>query len=416
MPHTISDVLVLLSHDRERPISAIEAELRERLSGVPGVGSTITTPLGMRMDEGLGGTPADISVRIFGEDLDTLARLAADLRERLEGVPGLADLRAEEITGAPQLRVEVDRAATARAGLTPGEVVEAVRIGLVGEQVAELRIGQRRYGLVVRLRDHRRGDPAALQAMRVDGHDGARIPLGKLATITRTIGPSSIRRESGSRRIAVEMSVVGRDLGGAAGAVEEVVRGMALPSGYFYDVGGRAESQARAAGAMLRAVGLAVVGVAALLVLALGSVREAASILAALPAALVGGVVALWLAGETWNVSSMVGLIGLSGIAVQNGLVLISQIRTIQAGGVPAREAIREASLGRVRPKLMTAGTAILGLLPILLLDLRGTEIERPLAVVMIGGLLTSTAFTLFVLPAVCMRFGPASGAYLPRP
>lgn len=208
----------------------------------------------------------------------------------------------------------------------------------------------------------------------------------------------------------VEMSVVGRDLGGAAGAVEEIVRGMALPSGYFYDVVGRAEGQARAAGAMLRAVGLAVVGVAALLVLALGSAREAASILVALPVALVGGVLALWLAGETWNVSSMVGLIGLSGIAVQNGLVLISQIRAARAAGMGAREAIREASLGRVRPKLMTAGTAILGLLPILLLDLRGTEIERPLAVVMIGGLLSSTVFTLFVLPAVCLWAEPRAG------
>ena len=412
MPHTISDVLVLLSPERRRSVGEIEAELRERLEAVPGVGATITTPLGMRMDEGLGGTPADISVRIFGVDLDALSRLGAELRERLEAVPGLADLRVEEITGAPQIQVEVDRGAVARAGLTPGEVVDAVRIGLVGEQVAELRIGQRRYGLVVRLPDHWRGDPAALQAVRVDGHDGARIPLGKLATIARVVGPASIKREAGSRRIAVEMSVVGRDLGSAAAEVEEVSRGLSLPTGYFYDVGGRAESQARAAGAMARAVGLAVVGVGVLLVLALGSAREAASILAALPVALVGGVVGLWLAGETWNVSSMVGLIGLSGIAVQNGLVLLSQIRAMQGEGTEARAAIREASLGRVRPKLMTAGTAILGLLPILLLDLRGTEIERPLAVVMIGGLVSSTAFTLFVLPAVCLSL---SGRSPPR-
>lgn len=412
MPHTISDVLVLLKAERERPLEEIEAEVRERLEAVPGVGATVTTPLGMRIDEGLGGTPADVSIRVFGTDLDGLARLGAEVRERVEGIEGLTDLRVEELTGLPQVRVAVDRAAAARVGLTPGDVVQALRVGLVGETVSEVRVGQRRYDLVVRLPDERRGDMGALRALLVDGHDGTRIPLGKLATIEQTVGPGTIKREAGSRRIAVEGSVVGRDLGTVADEVEARLADLELPTGSFIDVGGRVESQERASAALLSAVAIAVAGVFVLLLLALGSPWEAATILFTLPVALVGGVVALWVTGETWNVSSMVGIIGLFGIAVQNGLVLVSQVRGLRAEGLDPLASLREASLGRVRPKLMTAGTAILGLLPILVLDLRGTEIERPLAVVMTGGLLTSTLFTLVALPAV---YRLAEGWFAPK-
>jgi len=401
MPHTVSDVLVLLKSDRDRPLDEIEDDLRERLEQVPGVGASITTPLGMRIDEGLGGTPADVSVRIFGTDLDELARLGDEVRERLETVPGLTDLRAEELTGLPQVRVDIDRAAAARVGLNPGDVVEALRVGLVGETAAEVRLGQRRYDLVVKLQDHHRGDIQAIRTLLVDGHDGTRIPLGKLANIEQTVGPGAIKREAGSRRIAVEGAVVGRDLGSVATDVRARLAELDLPTGYFTDVGGRVESQERATAALVSAVGIAVAGVFVLLLLALGSAWEAGTILATLPVALVGGVVALAVTGETWNVSSMVGLIGLFGIAVQNGLVLVAQVRGLREAGLDRMASLREASLGRLRPKLMTAGTAILGLLPILVLDLHGTEIERPLAIVMTGGLLTSTAFTLVALPAV---------------
>lgn len=400
MPHTVSDVLVLLSPDRARSIDAIEDDVRDRLGHVLGVGSAITTPLGMRIDEGLGGTPADISVRVFGADLDVLSRLAEEVEARLSGIPGIEDLRAEALTGLPQVRVDVDRAAAARVGLTPGDVVDALRIGLVGETVSEVRVGQRRYDLVVKLRPDRRSDVEGIRALLVDGHDGTRIPLGKLATILSTTGPGAIKREAGSRRIAVEMAVVGRDLGSAADDVRAALADLERPAGYFWDVGGRVESQARASDALSGAIGLALVAVLVLLYLALDSVRETLVILATLPLALVGGVVGLVLFGETWNVSSMVGLIGLFGIAVQNGLVLVSQIRALRAEGLDLPRAVREASLGRVRPKLMTAGTAILGLMPMLVLRLHGTEIERPLAVVMVCGLVSSTLFTLLVLPA----------------
>jgi len=196
--------------------------------------------------------------------------------------------------------------------------------------------------------------------------------------------------------------VVGRDLGSTAGDIRRVLaERLELPTGYFLDVGGRVESQARAARALTVAIAVALLAVIVLLYLALGSAAEVAVIVATLPTAFVGAIVALLLAGETWNVASLVGLIGLFGIAVQNGLVLVTQTRGLVAEGRPFPDALREASIGRVRPKLMTAGTAILGLLPLLLLRLHGTEIERPLAVVMVGGLVTSTLFTLLALPSV---------------
>jgi cobalt-zinc-cadmium resistance protein CzcA len=405
MPHTLSDVLVVLKPDRTRSLEELEADMREQLKGVPGIAVLFTTPLGMRIDEGLGGTPADIAVRIFGPDLDELSRLAEQAEALIRGVDGLTDLRAEQLTGLPQLQIAVNREATARVGLAPGDVIRAVRIGLVGEEGSQIWIGQRRFDLVVRLRDDRRDTFDAIRTLLIDGHDGTRIPLGQLADVTQTFGPAAIRREAGTRRVAVEATVSGRDLGSTASEVRRILTDeLELPSGYFFDLGGRVESQARASRALSLAIGTALFGVFVLLLVALGSAVEAGMILGTVPIAFVGGILALLLAGETWNVSSLVGLIGLFGIAVQNSLVLVTQTRGLLAEGRSLPAAVREASIGRVRPKLMTAGTATLGLLPMLVLNLHGTEIERPLAVVMIGGLVTSTLFTLLVLPTFYLQ------------
>jgi len=400
MPHTLSDVLVVLKPHRTRSLEELETDMREQLEGLPGIAVLFTTPLGMRIDEGLGGTPADLSVRIFGPDLDELARLAEQAEALIKDVEGLADLRTEQLTGLPQLQIAVNREATARVGLAPGDVVRAVRIGLVGEEGPQIWVGQRRFDVVVRLRDDRRDTFDAIRTLLVDGHDGTRIPLGQLADVTQTFGPAAIRREAGTRRIAVEASVSGRDLGSTASDVRRILTDrLTLPAGYFFDLGGRVESQARASRALTLAIGAALFGVFILLLVALGSAVEAGMILGTVPIAFVGGILALLAAGETWNVSSLVGLIGLFGIAVQNSLVLVTQTRGLLAEGRTLPDAVREASIGRVRPKLMTAATATLGLLPLLALRLHGTEIERPLAVVMIGGLTTSTLFTLLVLP-----------------
>jgi heavy metal efflux system protein len=402
MPHTTSDVLVVLKEERSRTLDELEDAMRDRLKDVPGVTVLFTTPLGMRIDEGLGGTPADISVRIFGPDLGDLTRLAERARQLMGGVRGVSDLRVEQVSGLPQLRITVDRSATARVGLSPGDVIRAIRIALVGEKESEIWIGQRRFDLVVRLPDERRNDINAIRSLFIDSHEGMRIPLGQLASIEQAFGPGAIRREAGSRRVAVEASATGRDLGGVATDIQQTLqRELQLPQGYFFNVGGRVESQARASRSLLTAIALALFAVVLLLYFALDSFTEAAVILVTIPVAFVGGIAGLLLAGETWNVSSLVGLIGLFGIAVQNSLVLVTQTRGLCAEGRELFDAVREASLGRVRPKLMTAATAILGLLPLLVLRLHGTEIERPLAIVMIGGLVSSTLFTLLVLPTL---------------
>jgi cobalt-zinc-cadmium resistance protein CzcA len=333
----------------------------------------------------------------------------AELAERAEGlirdIDGIADLRTEQLTGLPQIQIAVDRQATARIGLAPGDVIRAIRIGLVGEEQSEIWKGQRRYDLVVRLREDRRASVEAIRELLIDGHDGTRIPLGQLAAITQTFGPAAIRREAGMRRIAVEASVSGRDLGSTAREVRaRLADKLALPSGYFFDLGGRVENQARASRALTVAIAAALFAILVLLYIALGSAMEAGLILTTVPTAFVGGILALLAAGETWNVSSLVGLIGLFGIAVQNSLVLVTQTRGLLAEGGTLRAALRETSIGRVRPTLMTAASATLALLPLLILRLHGTEIERPLAVVMIGGLVTSTIFTLFVLPVFYLQ------------
>lgn len=400
MPHTVSDVLIVLKKKRGRSLEALEHDMREAVEKVPGVSAAFTTPLGMRIDEGLGGSPADIAVRIFGPDPDELAKYADRATDIMGDVMGIADLRAEKLTGLPQLKVTLDRAAVARVGLTPGDVIEAIQIGMAGEVVSEVWVGQKRFELVVRLQADHRSDVRAIGALLVDGHDGSRIPLDKLATIEPTFGLGAVKREANSRRIAIEASVSGRDLGSTAKDVhEQLAANLKLPPGYFFDVGGKVASQARAARALRIAIGVALLAVFLLLYLALGTAWETLVILATIPSAFVGSIVALIISGGTWNVSSLVGLIGLFGIAVQNGLVLVSQTRSLLAESKPFAEAVREASIGRVRPKIMTAATAILGLLPILVLNLHGTEIERPLAVVMIGGLVTSTLFTLLALP-----------------
>ena len=239
MPHTLSDVLVVLKPERARSLAEIESNMRERLEGMPGVAVLFTTPLGMRIDEGLGGTPADLSVRIFGPDLDELARLAEQAEGLIRGVNGLADLRAEQLTGLPQLQIAINREATARVGLAPGDVIRAVRVGLVGEEESQIWLGQRRFDLVVRLRDDRRDSLDAIRTLLIDAHDGRKIPLGQLAEISQTFGPAAIRREAGTRRIAVEASVSGRDLGSTASEVRQILANrLQLPAGYFFDLGG----------------------------------------------------------------------------------------------------------------------------------------------------------------------------------
>ena len=246
MPHVVSDVLVVLKPERSGDLESLEGEMREALESVPGVSILFTTPLGMRIDEGLGGTPADLSVRVFGPDLNELARLGSQAQRVMADIEGIEDLRVEAVTGLPQLRVSIDRNAVARAGLTPGDVVRALRIGLVGEEASEVWIGQRRYDLVVRLADSARNSVAAIRNLRLEAHDGTRVPIDQVARIEEVLAPGTIRREGGNRRVAVEASVAGRDLGSAAADVRERLASAAAVAGRVLRGGRRTR---RAAGA-----------------------------------------------------------------------------------------------------------------------------------------------------------------------
>ena len=402
MQHTASDLLVVLKSDARRRGDALADAMRGSLASVPGIRSSFTTPLGMRIDEGIAGTPADLSVKLFGSDLDTLHSIATRVEEILGTVPGIADVRADSSGAVSQLRVSIDREACARLGVEVSDVARAVSVLLVGETVSEAWVGTRRYDVVVRLAPEARRDLLALRRLRVDTEHGKTVPLEEVARIEEAAGPSSIRRESATRRVAVDSTVQGRDLASASAAVRAALDArLRMPAGYFYTLGGRIESQGRAQEALLLAVALAAGAVFVLLYLALDSLVETVVVLGTLPVAFVGGIVALWISGDTWNVSSLVGLIGLFGIAVQNALVLITQTKSLIAHGRSLSAAVAEASVSRVRPKVMTASTAILGLLPLVLFRFHGAELERPLAIVMIGGLVTSTLFTLLALPAL---------------
>ncbi len=401
MPHVLSDVLVQLKPPNERAdTDAVADEIREALEDVPGVAALFTTPLGMRIDEGLGGTPAELSIRVFGPDLNELGRIAQQIAGIATRVQGVTDLRVEQASGVPQLQVRIDRVAAARLGLTAGEVAEGIRVALGGEVVSEFWEGQRNYGIQVRQAEPFRTEIAQIAALPLMSATGQLVPLEQVARIDRRSGPSIIRRENVGRRIAVEASVDDRDLGSTVRELQtRIAAEVPLPGNYYIDFGGQFEQQERAFEALALAIALAVALVFVLLLMALGSLAEVSVILLTLPDAFVGGILALLVTGETLNVSSAVGFIGLFGIAVQNGLVLIAQTRTLVQEGLPFEDALRQASIGRVRPKLMTASCAMLGLLPLVLLPGQGSELERPLAIVMIGGLITSTLFTLLALP-----------------
>ena len=401
MPHVLSDVLVQLKPPQERgDTDAVADEIREALEDVPGVATLFTTPLGMRIDEGLGGTPAELSIRVFGPELPELGRIAQQIATIAARVNGVADLRVEQASGVPQLQVRIDRLAAARLGLTAGEIAEAVRVALGGEVVSEFWQGQRNYGIQVRQAEPFRTDLTQIAALPLMAASGQLVSLEQVAHIDQRSGPSIIRRENVVRRVAVEASVEGRDLGSTVRELQErITAQVQLPSNYYINFGGQFEQQERAFDALALAVALAIGLVFVLLLMALGSMAEVSVILLTLPDAFVGGILALILTGETLNVSSAVGFIGLFGIAVQNGLVLIAQTRSLMHEGLSFDDALRQASIGRVRPKLMTASCAMLGLLPLVLLPGQGGELERPLAIVMIGGLITSTLFTLLALP-----------------
>ena len=413
----LSDIFVVLKPRRQwrKGLTKDElvAEMHAALErGVPGNVFAFTQPIEMRFNELIAGSKSDLAVKIFGDDLDVLAQKAGELAAILAAVPGAADVRAEQTAGLPMIRVRVDRDRIARLGASADEVLAAVEAARSGRVVGSVLEGRRRFDIAVRLEEGIAADPHAYAAVPVGTRDGRLIPLAQAADIDLEEGPAQISREQALRRVSVEANVRGRDLGRfVAEARRAVATRLDLPSGYYVTWGGQFEHLQGATRRLLVAVPLALFLIFALLYAAFGSLRPAALIFLNVPMAATGGIFALLARGMPFSISAGIGFIALFGVAVLNGVVLVSFIRKVQVEqALEAAEAAWQAARIRLRPVLMTALVASLGFLPMALATGPGAEVQKPLATVVIGGLVTSTLLTLLVVPALYRWFSARSG------
>lgn len=384
-----------------KPAEDLMADVRAQIEKIPGVAVSFTQPLQNKIDESMEGTPAPLQVKLFGPDIQTLAQIGTQIEGIMRKTQGVADVKMDQASGIPQVQVQIDRKAAARYGVSVSNVSELVRLAVGGEELTQVWKKQRSYGVFVRFPDDLRGNIESMKNLMVDTPSGSQVPLSQIADVTLSQGPNVIWREAMNRRISIDASIQGRDLGSAVSDIKNALKDVELPADYYVVFGGQFQNQQRAMESLMLASAIALAVVFVLLFLALRSASHAAIILATVPSAFIGGVASLLITGESLNVSSAVGFIALFGIAVQNSLVLLTQTGDFIAEGHSKDKAIRLASVQRLRPKLMTASCAALGLVPILLSRGIGAEIEKPLAIVMVGGLVTSTLFTLLVLPAV---------------
>jgi len=363
----------------------------------------------MRFNELIAGTKSDLAVKVFGDDLDVLAQKGRELAAILAKVPGAADVKVEQTAGLPMVRVRVNRDRIARIGVNVEDVLAAVEAARSGRVVGSVLEGKRRFDIVVRLAEGIAADPHALGGVPVGAPDGRLIPLAQLAEITIEEGPAQISREQIERRIVVETNVRGRDLARfVAEARAAVAAKLRLPSGYYTTWGGQFEHLEAATRRLMVAVPLALFLIFALLYGAFGSLGPALLIFLNVPFATTGGILALLVRGMPFSISAGVGFIALFGVAVLNGVVLVSFARKLQVeSGLGPDEAAREAAMVRLRPVLMTALVASLGFVPMALATGSGAEVQRPLATVVIGGLVSSTLLTLVVVPALYRWFAP---------
>ncbi|MDN5781148.1 MAG: CusA/CzcA family heavy metal efflux RND transporter, partial [Luteimonas sp.] len=424
MPPSIADTFVMLKDRRDWPDPGkrrdqLLAEIEAVISTIPGNNYEVTQPIQMRTNELISGVRADVAVKIYGDDLDQLARTAAEVETVMAAVPGAADVKAEQLTGLPMLLVEPDRVALASYGLNAGDVQDTVSIAIGGATAGQLFAGDRRFDIVVRLPEALREDPRALaelpialdEAVQMDESSTAAtwragapltVPLREVAKIETRLGPNQVNRENGKRRIVVSANVRGRDLGSFVSDVQRAIsREVSLPEGYWIGYGGTFEQLTSASRRLAIVVPATLLLIFGLLFMAFGSVKDAGIVFTGVPLALTGGVIALWLRDIPLSISAGVGFIALSGIAVLNGLVMISFIRKLREQQPSLEIAIVDGALGRLRPVLMTALVASLGFLPMALNVGAGSEVQRPLATVVIGGIVSSTLLTLLVLPAL---------------
>ena len=407
MPPSVADTFVILKEraewpDPRKPKDELVRELEALAARVPGNNYEFTQPIEMRFNELISGVRADVAVKVYGDDLPTLLALGRRIESTLAGVPGGADVALEQMTGLPMLTVEPRRAVLARYGLDVADVQDVVATAVGGKAVGQIFEGDQRFDLVIRLPEPLRNDPASLEALPVPLRYGGYVPLREVATVTVLEGPNAINRENGKRRAVVTANVRGRDLGSfVADARERIERNVELPAGYWLEFGGTFEQLISGAERLRLVVPLTLLMIFVLLYLSFRSFVDSLLVFSGVPLALTGGVLMLWLRDIPLSISAGVGFISLSGVAVLNGIVLVSFIRTLRHEGRPLEEAIVTGALTRLRPVLMTALVASLGFVPMAFNTGVGAEVQRPLATVVIGGIVSSTLLTLLVLPAL---------------
>lgn len=406
MPPSISDTFVVLKDRRDWPDRRLEkAEVVEKIEAVAagqlGNNYEFTQPIQMRFNELISGVRSDVAVKIYGDDFASMERSANEIAAALRETPGAADVRVEQVSGLPMITAEVDRSAAALYGLHAADAADAVQIALAGREAGRVFEGDRRFDIVVRLPEAVRNDLAAVAQTPLAVNEGASmVPLGSVVRFQQGEGPNQISRENGKRRIVVQANVRGRDLGGfVSDAREKVGADVRLPAGTWLDWGGQFENLERAQARLGLLVPAVFLLIGVLLFLALGSAAEAALVFLCVPLALVGGVLALLLRGMPFSVTAAVGFIAVSGVATLNGLVLMQSIKERLAAGATAQVAAIEGALSRLRAVLTTAAVAVLGFLPMAVAHGAGAEVQKPLATVVIGGLITATVLTLLVLP-----------------
>ena len=386
--------------------------MREKLAQMPGVVFSFSQPIATRVDELLSGVKAQIAVKLFGPDLKTLADKAAEIEQAMSRVRGVADLQTEQIEGLAQINIKVDRAAAARYGVNVSDVNDVVETAIAGRAATQLIEGDKRSDVVVRFPKGLREDLERLQDLQVQSPGDQHVPLSQIATITQEAGPTMIQRESGQRRISIQCNVSGRDMGGfVADAQKAVASQVKLPSGYYVTWGGQFANQQRANARLMMVVPVTIGLIGLLLYMNFGSFRNASLIILNLPFALIGGIWALYLRGMHMSVSASVGFIALFGVAVLNGVVMVTCFNQLRQEGLPLLEAIKQGVQLRLRPVLMTALVASLGLVPLMFSASTGSEVQKPLATVVVGGLITSTLLTLLLLPTLYGWFEEKSAA-----
>jgi cobalt-zinc-cadmium resistance protein CzcA len=401
----LSDIFITLK-DREHWRRAktqddLVRAMQERLSGLPGMRMVFTQPIEMRVNEMIAGVRADVGVKLFGDDFDVLKAKAREIEAVMKRIPGAADVFVEQLTGQPVLEIEVDRDAIARHGIPAREVLDAIA-ALGTHEVGVLQEGERRFPIAISLHNRYRTDASAVGRILVTATNGDRIPLERLTKIRMTEGPSTINREWGKRRAIVQANVRGRDVGSFVSELRKALDDQVpLPPGYYVRFGGQFEHLERARARLMIVVPLALALILVLLYLSFRNALDAATVFTGVPFGAVGGILALWLRGIPFSISAAVGFVALFGVAVLNGLVLVSTIRDELARRMSMGEAIEQAAERRLRPVLMTALVASLGFVPMALNTGIGAEVQKPLATVVIGGLVSSTILTLLVLPVL---------------